>query len=66
MISHIDSTVDKVDYYVVRENGDILATQALFVIEFSPYTVQITSINIITELPLKSYSKKEKSASESK
>ena len=42
MISPIDSRVDKVDYYKVYANIEILATQALFVVEFSPYTVKIT------------------------
>ena len=42
MISPIDSRVDKVDYYEVCANIDILATQALFVMEFSPYTVKVT------------------------
>ena len=42
MISPIDSSVDKVDYYEVCANIDILATQALFVMEFSSYTVKVT------------------------
>ena len=41
MISPIDSSVDKVDYYVVCANIDILAMQALFVMEFAPYTDKI-------------------------
>ena len=42
MISPMDSLVDKVDYYEVCANIDILAMQALFVMEFLPYTVKIT------------------------
>ena len=34
MISPIDLRVDKVDYNAVCANIDILATQALFVMEF--------------------------------
>ena len=30
--------MDKVDYYKIYANIDILATQALFVMKFSPYT----------------------------
>ena len=47
MISPIDSHMDKVDYNVVCANIDILATQALFVMEFSPYTNKITQITIL-------------------
>ena len=42
MISPIDPHVDKVDYYVVCANIDILSTQALFVMKFLPYAVKIT------------------------
>ena len=42
MIIPIDPRVDKVEYDVVWANINILATQALFVMEFSPYTVKIT------------------------
>ena len=37
MIIPIDSRVDKVDYYVVCANIDVLAAQGMFVMEFSPY-----------------------------
>ena len=50
MISPIDSLVDKVDYYEVCANIDILATQTLFVMEFYPYKVKITLITLIFEL----------------
>ena len=40
MISLIDSRVDKVDYYEICANIDIVATQALFVMEFLPCTVR--------------------------
>ena len=40
MISPIDPLVDKVDYYVVCANIDILAMQSLTAfMEFSSYTV---------------------------
>ena len=38
MISPKDSLVDKMDYYDVCANIDILATQALFAMKFSPYS----------------------------
>ena len=41
MISPTDFRVDKVNYYKVSTNMNILATQALFVMEFSPYTVKM-------------------------
>ena len=47
MISPIDSRMDKVDYYVVCTNINILALQALFVMEFSPYTDKIAQITIL-------------------
>ena len=50
MISPIDSPVDKVDYYEIYANIDILATQALFVMKFSPYTLKITQITIMLKL----------------
>ena len=46
----MDLPVDKVDYYMVCANIGILATQSLFVMEVSPYTVKITSITILYEL----------------
>ena len=45
MISPMDQPVNKVDYYIVCANISILATQSLFVMEFSPYTVKITNYN---------------------
>ena len=41
-ISPIDSLVGKVDYYEVCANIDIWATQALFAMKFSLYTVKMT------------------------
>ena len=42
--------MDKVDYYETYANIDILATQALFVMQFSPYSLKITQITIMFKL----------------
>ena len=41
MISPMDSLVDKVDFYVICANVDIIATQALFLMELLPYSQNI-------------------------
>ena len=51
--------MDKVDYYEIYANIDILVTQALFVVKFSPYTLKIMQITIMFKLFLKSYSNTE-------
>ena len=43
-------TVDKVNYYEINANINILITQARFVMEFSPYTLKITQITILFEI----------------
>ena len=50
MISPIDSPVDKVDYYEIYSNRDILAMQALFEMKFLPYILKIMQITIMFEL----------------
>ena len=50
MISPIDSPVDKVDYYKIYANVDILVMQALFVMKFSQYTLKIMQITIMFKL----------------
>ena len=62
MISPIDSPVDKVDYYEIYANIDILATQALFVMKFTPYTLKICKLLSCLKI-FKSYSNTEKSVS---
>ena len=42
--------VDKVDFYEIYANIDILATQVLFLINFLPYTLKITQITIMLKL----------------
>ena len=42
--------MDKVDFYKFYANIDILATQALFVMKFSPYALKMTPITIIFKL----------------
>ena len=42
--------MDKVDFYEICANTDILATQSLFVMEFSPYILKIAYITINYEL----------------
>ena len=44
MISPIDSPVDKVDYYEIYANIDILVTQAL---KYLPHTLKITQNTIM-------------------
>ena len=46
MISPIDPP-DKVDYYEIYANIDILATQALFAMKRSPCTLKITQIAVM-------------------
>ena len=51
MISPIDSPLpDKMDNYEIYANIDILATQAMFVMKVSPYTLKITQTTILLEL----------------
>ena len=50
MISPMGLPVDKVNYHIVCKNIHILATRALFVMKFSPYTDKVTYIMISFEL----------------
>ena len=50
MISPVDSPMDKVDYYEIYANINILATQALLVMKFSPYTLKIMQIAVMFKL----------------
>ena len=50
MISPVDSPMDKVDYYEIYANINILATQALLVMKFSPNTLKIMQIAVMFEL----------------
>ena len=42
--------MDKVDFSEIYANIDILATQAMFAMKFSSYTLKITQITIVFKL----------------